>query len=139
MKRIVLLCLFMPVSLWANHCQELDMTLTNNTGHVCTLSWAKLVHGEISENSHISNVIPNNTETESLIIKQTSLNGPQIRLSYDCKGKTIVLESDQSLCVMVEGNVHTNIEAADNMGAQVSTQKGSFIWSKHGEVRWRLH
>lgn len=129
----------MPVCLWANHCQELDMTIKNNTGHVCTLSWAKIEHGELLESSHIANVIPNNKESESIIIKQTALNGPKIRLSYNCKGKAILLESDQGLCVMVEGNVHTDIEAADNMGAQASTQKGSFIWNKHGEVRWRLH
>lgn len=139
MKQLLFGLILLPTFIWANHCQELDLAITNNTGHVCTLTWAKIEHGSLNDNAQIPSVIPNQTETDSIIIKQTALNGPQIRMSYDCDGRSILIESDQGLCVMVEGAVHTQIEAADNMGAQASTQKGSFIWNKHGEVRWRLH
>jgi hypothetical protein len=139
MKNILLLGLVLPVLSYANHCQELDMAITNNTGHTCQLVETKLVHGRLSENTQFSKTIAVNTESQSVIIKQSKLSGPEVVLRYSCGGKSITIESGQALCLMVDAPVHAEIMAADSMGGQYTTQKGSFIWSKHGEVRWRLH
>lgn len=139
MKKLLVILSLLPMFCFANHCQELDMAIANNTGHVCKLIKADLIHGKLSQNTHFAQFIPNNSESDSVIIKQAALDGPKVVLHYDCGDKSISIASSQTICVMVEGTVNAHIIEADNMGAQANTQKGSFIWSKHGEVRWRLH
>lgn len=139
MKKVVVLLLLIPTFIMANHCQELDLTVTNKTGNVCHLVETNVKHGQFVHGTHAPSFIDNGTESESFVIRQETFNGPDIILNFDCNGKSVSIEAHQDLCVLYQGNIVTRILSADNMGARSENQKGSYIWSTHGEVRWRLH
>ena len=140
MKRLLLVPMFFFTSFaWANHCHELDLTITNQTGSTCVLINSDLKKGHYFESSNAAHEIINHAESAPLKLSQGTLSGPDVQLTYLCGSKRVVLEAAQDICLLVSGHVSGRTLLNDGLDVEVEKQQGSFIWSRHGEVRWTLH
>lgn len=140
MKRVLMVAMFLFSTVaWANHCHELDLTISNQTGNTCVLINADLKKGHYFESTGAAHEIINHAESAPLKLSQTTLSGPDVQLTYVCGSKRIVLEASQGICLLIAGSVHGRALLNDGVTVDVETQQGSFLWSRHGEVRWTLH
>ncbi len=127
------------VSAVANRCHELDITITNQTGHSCVLINSHLKHGSYSDNTMTQHELINHSESAPLHLTQSALYGPDLELTYLCGSKRVVLKSQQDACHVASGAVHPKVLASDRIKANFYKQQGSIIWSRHGEIRWMLY
>lgn len=121
-----------------NNCNKLSILITNSTGSTCTLINSYLRHGYYKYTSSVPMYIPANTTASPIFLEQ-GIFGPDLELSYSCgNGKLITFSSQQNLCFLSAGNVNGRVLYSQNTLADYQTLNGSWFWSQHGSINWRL-
>lgn len=121
----------------ANNCGFLNVTLTNNSGSTCTLRSYHLISGAIIYGD-IPQKIENATKALSFAIQQGYADGPNLRVEYDCKNKTVNLHSRQQLCVVYPGLIKGNYNSTGDLHADYTSLIGSWWDSTPGEINWNI-
>jgi len=122
-----------------NNCGKLSVVVTNTTDSTCTLIKSNLRHGYFKYTSSIPMYIPRYTSTTPIYLEQ-SIFGPELELSYSCGENTILtFTSKQNLCFLSAGDVTGRVLMATNgSSADYQAINGSWFWSQHGSINWRL-
>lgn len=119
-------------------CGELSILLVNTTQETCKLTDQQLIHGILSNTSHIPSFIPRNSTAPALELGQGFM-GIEIRLSYQCgENKKISLYTGQSFALFSAGVITSQVIEKQNMDAEFFIREGSCIWHQHGTISWNL-
>lgn len=119
-------------------CGELSILLVNTTQDTCKLTNQQLIHGYLSNTSHIPSFIPSNTTAPALDLEQ-SLRGIKIKLSYQCgENKKITLFAGQSYAFISAGTITSQVTEKQNMDIEFFIRKGNCFWEQHGTISWNL-
>ncbi|GGI75236.1 hypothetical protein [Legionella impletisoli] len=122
----------------SNNCENFNVLITNNTNQTCRLLNHSLNAGYYKYTSSVPVFIPANTTTYPITLTQ-GIMGPELILSYDCgEHRTITLRSKQTLCFFHAGDVQGQVLAAHHLNADYIGHTGSFFWSQHGSLQWRI-
>lgn len=121
-----------------NHCGELNVSIANFTNSACTLISSNLKHGYYKYTSSVPTFIPAGTTASPIFLEQ-SLIGPELELTYACgEDKMIRFNSQQNLCFMASGDVNALVSLSRNAVVDYQIIRGSWLWSQHGTISWRL-
>jgi hypothetical protein len=117
-------------------CQDLFLTIQNDTNDVCTLTTFDLNHGHYTEERMNFKSIPAHTTALPLYLTQT-VYGPEITMSFDCgNGKTVTIYSQQNYCSSMSGDVTAKVLNQYGMKATYTAQEGDYAWGQSGSVQW---
>lgn len=121
-----------------NNCGKLSILLTNLTQSTCTLVSSNLRHGYYKYTSSVPMYIPANTTAGPIFLEQ-SIFGPDLDLSYACgEDKLVTFSSKQNFCFLAAGDVSGQVQFSRNTSADYQSINGSWFWSQHGSINWRL-
>ena len=121
-----------------NNCGKLSIMITNLTQSTCTLVSSNLRHGYYKYTSSVPIYIPANSSAGPIFLEQ-SIFGPDLELGYSCgDGKLISFASRQNVCFLAAGDVTGEVQYTRNAAADYQAINGSWFWSQHGSINWRL-
>lgn len=140
MKKLAVLFALMSISISSFakiNCQNLGITITNQSGHDCKLRINNRYYGSLYQ-GEIPTHIPNGTTTEVFYMKQSG-NGVGIQLDYRCDNKVAIFTSYQDYCYMSAGSVWGTYYIGNDFSTISQPQMGSYWSGMPGQISWKIY
>ncbi|MHA7840698.1 MAG: hypothetical protein ACX932_02420 [Gammaproteobacteria bacterium] len=124
-----------------NGCSILHVQIANDmkSQQSCRLISTNIIHGNM-DSSPPQSIIDGNSSRFDMV---ETFYGPEIELTYNCNDKQITFKTQQGYCMMFKGGagaITTEIKHRDlGINAKPIVHKGSWLWSRPGQVTWSIY
>ena len=139
MKRLVVALGLLSISTTslALGCDNLGITITNNSGNDCKLRATTMFYGSLYQGTPPAS-IPSGTRAQTFYLLQDAY-GAGVRLDYRCDGKVVIFYSGQNYCSFIAGDIGGSAYEGNDLNLHHQEVVGSYWSSIPGKISWIIY